>query len=94
MTATGFATSCAIGPDEAANRESLSAMVEEINGLAASAGWTGVKVTAFWRQGDYAALQVAPGVAPLTLDYLRRLKAAGLPTPQPPAEPGQQGSLL
>jgi hypothetical protein len=92
----GIAWGCAIATDPDENRINHQRMIDEINEAVAADGWEGVKVVSFFNHCGRATVQVEPGVAPLTLDYLRRIKEAGNSNQpvSPPARPGEQGRLI
>jgi len=90
-------SSCEISRDPAQNTANHQALVDEINALIAADGWEGAKVVAFSSDGRFTSVGVEPGPAPLTLDYLRRMKEAAKDETIEPARPvlvAEQGRLL
>ncbi|WP_421440682.1 hypothetical protein [Agrobacterium tumefaciens] len=80
---TAFATNCEISRDPDENTRRHQAMIDEVNELVGADGWRGVKVTHFATFSGHTVLQVEPGISPLTLDYLRKMKtAANTNTPE------------
>ncbi|MGI2031962.1 hypothetical protein ACRQ1B_06170 [Rhizobium panacihumi] len=93
---TSISYGCDIARDPAQNRINHQAMVDELNRLSIDDGWEGVKVTRFETVGSSDYVTIEPGISPLTLDYLRRMKEAGNSNKpvSTPGKSGQQGSLI
>jgi len=88
---------CEISRDPAQNTANHQAMVDELNALITADGWEGAKVVAFSSNGRFTSVGIEPGPAPLTLEYLRRMKEAAKEERSEPARPvlvAEQGRLL
>ena len=90
-------SSCEVARDQAQNTINHQALVDEINALIAADGWEGAKIVAFSSDGRFTGVGVEPGPAPLTLEYLRRMKEAAKEEAIQPVRPvlvAEQGRLL
>ena len=59
-------------PDK--NTEFHLDLVERAREAARSVGWAGVKVVEYFVRDGYASLSIGPGIAELSLDYLRTFR--------------------
>lgn len=90
-------SSCEISRDPARNTANHQAMLDELNELMAADGWEGAKIVDFRTVAGFSAVGIEPGLSPLTLEYLRRMKDAGKETQAEPPRPvlvAEQGRLL
>ena len=90
-----IAYGCDIARDPEQNRANHQDLVDTLNTMIAEDGWPGVKVVAFHSVKGSSFVEIEPGVAALTLDYLRGLREAGKEIKvQPAMAMGEQGRLV
>lgn len=60
--------------DPEKNTEFHLDLVERARAAAASVGWSGIKVKSYFIVDGYVSLSIEPGIAELSLDYLRAFR--------------------